>query len=140
MEINTINLDSQAKKFMTLAKKYGVEKNFLFVTNFKQYMTLIKISLDLEKTLKNEGYLTTKEYVKDRKNIYTHPALPEYRKTVESIGKISTVLMNIILKMKNDDKKDKNSIDKLKADFIKAAKNKKADFDDDLSDEIYPGD
>jgi len=140
MGTNTINVDAQAKKFLALAKKYGVEKNFLFTTNFKQYLTLLKVAQNLENILKEEGNLTTKEYVKDRKNIYVHPALPEYRKTVESSAKVATVLMNIILKMKNNDKKEKNSIDKLKDDFIKAYKNKRAEFDDDLPDEIYPGD
>ena len=122
MEVNTINLDSQAKKFMTLAKKYGVEKNFLFTTTFEHYIMQLNILTDLKKVIKNDGILVTKEYVKGRENIYVHPAVAEYNKAVDGCNKTASLLMNIVLKMKSKDKEDKNSIDKFLDDFKKGKK------------------
>ena len=135
MEVNRLKQDAQAKKFLTLAKKYGVEKNFLFATTFERYLVQLQMLADLKKVIDNEGNLITKQYVKGRENIYTHPALSEYIKISDSSNKTANILMNIVLKMKSDDKTEKNSIDKFLNEFKKdkKQKNKKAEESDDLS-------
>ncbi|MCL2771980.1 MAG: hypothetical protein FWD71_01405 [Oscillospiraceae bacterium] len=131
MEANMAKVDAQAKRFVTLAKKYGVEKNFLFTTTFEHYLMQLNILNDLKKVIENEGILVTKEYVKGRENIYVHPAVAEYHKAADGCNKTASLLMNIVLKMKSDDKKDKNNIEKFLDEFKK--NKKRAGDTDELS-------
>ena len=64
---------------------------------------------DLEKTVKEEGILVTKEYVKGRKNVYSHPAVADFNKTTDSANKTVATLMKIITTLrdrKNEDVED----------------------------------
>lgn len=98
-----INLNEQAEKILEIAKEYGVNSNFLFINTFKTYLVQIKILQDLEKAIKKDGTITTKEYVKGRENIYTHPAIREYNNTVNSANKTVGTLMKIIRGSKEED-------------------------------------
>lgn len=46
--------------------------------------------------MKEDGVLVTKEYVKGRKNLYSHPAVAEYNRTTDSANKTVSTLMKII--------------------------------------------
>lgn len=98
-----IDLNKQAKEILEIAQKYGVEKNFLFITTFKRYQVQLKILNDLEKTIQEDGSLVTKEYVKGRGNLYTHPAIGEYNKTSTSANQTVATLIKIVKSLKNDD-------------------------------------
>lgn len=100
---NTIDLNAQAQEILRIAAQHGVEQNFFFITTFKRYQTQIKILTDLEKTIKTEGSLVTKEYVKGRKNVYTHPAIGEYNKTSTAANQTVQTLMKIVTTMRNGD-------------------------------------
>lgn len=89
-------LEKQAEKILEIAEEYGVNSNFLFINTFKTYLVQIKILQDLEKAINEDGTITTKEYVKGRENIYTHPAIREYNNTVNSANKTVGTLMKII--------------------------------------------
>ena len=65
--MSKIDLNKQAKEILEIAEKHGVEQNFFFLTTFKRYQVQIGILNDLEKTIREEGTLVTKEYVKGRK-------------------------------------------------------------------------
>ena len=78
--MSKIDLNKQAKEILEIAEKHGVEQNFFFLTTFKRYQVQIGILNDLEKTIREEGTLVTKEYVKGRKNIYSHPAISDYNR------------------------------------------------------------
>ena len=98
-----LNLQEQANDILEIAEKYGVEQNFFFLTTFKRYQVQIQILADLEKTIKAEGTLTTKEYVKGRKNVYTHPAISEYNKTATAANQTVQTLMKIVTTMRDDE-------------------------------------
>ena len=98
-----ISLNEQAQEILRIAEAYGVNSNFLFINTFKTYLVQIKILQDLEKAIKKDGTITTKEYVKGRENIYTHPAIREYNNTVNSANKTVATLMKIIRGSKEDD-------------------------------------
>ena len=51
----------------------------------------LRILGDLEKELSDSGILVTKEYVKGRQNIYSHPAINAYNKTADSAKMMSFV-------------------------------------------------
>ena len=99
--MSKIDLNKQAKEILEIAEKHGVEQNFFFLTTFKRYQVQLDILNDLEKTIKEEGTLVTKEYVKDRKNVYSHPAVADYNRTTDSANKTVSILMRIISTLKN---------------------------------------
>lgn len=100
---NTVDLNAMAEEILRIAAQQGVEQNFFFLTTFKRYQVQIKILHDLEKTIKAEGNTVTKEYVKGRKNVYTHPAIGEYNKTSTAANQTVQTLMKIVTTMRNDD-------------------------------------
>lgn len=100
---NSMSLNEQAQEILRIASQHGVEQNFFFLTTFKRYQVQIKILFDLEKVIKEEGNTVTKEYVKGRKNVYTHPAISEYNKTSTAANQTVQTLMKIINQMRDDD-------------------------------------
>lgn len=92
----SINLKEQAQEILKIAEESGVQSNFLFVTTFKRYQVQLNILNELEATMKKEGMLVEKEYVKGRKNLYSNPAVAEYNRTSDSANKTTSTLMKII--------------------------------------------
>lgn len=90
------SLNEQAQEIVKIAEESGVQSNFFFLTTFDRYMQQINTLEKLKKAFKNEEALITKEYVKGRKNVYTHPAITEYNKTTDSANKTVATLMKII--------------------------------------------
>lgn len=97
------NLNEQAREILQIAEKHGVEQNFFFITTFKRYQVQINILNDLEKTINSDGTLVTKEYVKGRKNVYTHPAIAEYNKTSTASNQTVQTLLKIITTLRKGD-------------------------------------
>lgn len=91
-----INLQQQADEIIRIAEESGVQSNFFFVTTFKRYQVQLNILTELEKTMKAEGMLVTKEYVKGRGNLYSNPAVAEYNRTTDSANKTVSTLLKII--------------------------------------------
>ena len=56
----------------------------------------LNILTELEKAIKEEGTLVSKEYVKGRKNIYSNPAIQDYNRTTDSANKTVSTLMRIL--------------------------------------------
>lgn len=94
--MKTIDLNQQAKEIIEIAQESGVQSNFFFVTTFQRYQVQLNILSELQQTMKEEGMLVKKEYVKGRKNLYSNPAVAEYNKTTDSANKTVTTLMKII--------------------------------------------
>ena len=99
---NRMSLNEQAQQILQIAQKYGVEQNFLFITTFKRYQVQLNILNELEKKINEDGSLVTKEYVKGRGNIYTHPAIGEYNKTSTSANQTVATLIKIVKSLRND--------------------------------------
>jgi hypothetical protein len=98
-----LSLNEQAKEILRIAEEHGVEQNFFFITTFKRYQVQISILNELEKKINDDGALVTKEYVKGRANIYTHPAIGEYNKTSTSANQTVATLIKIIKSLRNDE-------------------------------------
>jgi len=105
-----MDLNQQAKEILKIAEKHGVEQNFFFITTFKRYQVQINILNDLEKTIKTESALVTKEYVKGRKNIYTHPAINEYNKTSTAANQTVQTLVKIITTLRAEGDGEENEL------------------------------
>ena len=93
-------LDQQAKEILQIAEQHGIEQNYFFLTTFQRYRVQLKILDDLEKTISDEGTLVTKEYVKGRQNVYSHPAISDYNRTTDSANKTVSTLMKIITSLR----------------------------------------
>ena len=91
-----LTLNQQAQEIIKIAEESGVQSNFFFITTFKRYQVQLNILNELEKTMKDEGMLVSKEYVKGRKNLYSNPAVAEYNKTTDSANKTVSTLMKIL--------------------------------------------
>ena len=99
---NSIDLNAMAEEIRRIAAEHGVEQNFFFLTTFKRYQTQFKILTDLEKAIQAEGPLVTKEYVKGRKNVYTHPAIGEYNKTSTAANQTVQTLIKIVTTLRDE--------------------------------------
>ena len=102
-KMEKLSLKEQAEKIIRIAEKYGVEQNLLIITKFKRYQVQLNILTELEKKIKEDGALVTKEYVKGRGNLYTHPAIGEYNKTATSANQTVATLIKIFKSMRNGD-------------------------------------
>ena len=109
--MNRISLNEQAQEILRIAEQHGVEQNFFFLTTFKRYQVQLQILNDLEKTIKQDGILVTKEYFKGRKNVYSHPAISDYNRTTDSANKTVVTLMKIITTLR--DRQDDDGPDPL---------------------------
>ena len=96
-------LNEQANEIIRIAEEAGVQTNFFFLTTFKRYQVQLNILADLEKTIKSEGTLVTKEYVKGRQNLYTSPAVTEFNRTTDSANKTVSTLIRIINGFRQED-------------------------------------
>jgi hypothetical protein len=113
-----MDLNQQAQEILKIAEKHGVEQNFFFITTFKRYQVQINILNDLEKSIKQDGTLVTKEYVKGRGNIYAHPAITEYNKTANGANQTVVTLMKIITTLRGGDADETNEL----LEFLKQGK------------------
>jgi hypothetical protein len=113
-----MDLNQQAQEILKIAERHGVEQNFFFITTFKRYQVQINILNDLEKAIKQDGTLVTKEYVKGRGNIYAHPAITEYNKTANGANQTVVTLMKIITTLRSGDADETNEL----LEFLKQGK------------------
>lgn len=116
---NKTSLREQAKEVLRIAQEHGVEQNFFFITTFQRYQVQLGILEDLEKQIKEDGALVTKEYVKGRENVYTHPAISEYNKTSTAANQTVATLIKIIKSLRNGDEENEGEDELLRALGIK---------------------
>lgn len=108
-----LDLKKQAEEILNIAQKFGVEQNFLFLTTFKRYQVQLKILNELEQKIQEDGSLVTKEYVKGRENVYTHPAIGEYNKTSQSANNTVVTLIKILKDLRKEEAGDGGERDEL---------------------------
>lgn len=101
-KLTAAGLQVQADRILQEAKKRGIESNFFFATTFKRYQVQMSILDALEKEIESNGAIVTKEYVKGRGNIYTHPAIGEYNKTATAANGTVATLINIVKNISTD--------------------------------------
>lgn len=93
---DSVNLNKKAKELLELAQKANVEQNFFFLSTFKRYRVQLDILNKLEEEIGESGVLVTKQYVKGRENVYTHPAVTDYNRTATSANQTVQTLLKII--------------------------------------------
>ncbi len=91
-----VNLNEKMKELLEMAQQAGVEQNFFFLSTFKRYQVQLNILTQLEGEIKKAGVLVTKQYVKGRENVYTHPAVTDYNRTATAANQTVQTLLKII--------------------------------------------
>lgn len=92
----SINLNEKAKELFEMAQQAGVEQNFFFMSTFKRYQVQLSILSQLESEIRKAGVLVTKQYVKGRENVYTHPAVTDYNRTATAANQTVQTILKII--------------------------------------------
>ena len=100
-------LTETADAVIKLAEEYGLEDNEFFTTTLKRYQVQIRTLDELEQAISEAGALVTKEYVKGRENIYTHPAINAYNNTTNSANRTVETLIKIVKSLREDKVKKK---------------------------------
>ena len=100
-------LTETANAVIKLAEEYGLEDNEFFTTTLKRYQVQIRTLDELEQAISEAGALVTKEYVKGRQNIYTHPAINAYNNTTNSANRTVETLIKIVKSLREDKVKKK---------------------------------
>lgn len=81
-----------------MAKRYGVDKNALFISAANQYALQQEVIERVKKEIENDenGLLTSKEYVKGRENVYVNPLVKELPKMSDSANRTAQTMLDII--------------------------------------------
>ena len=103
-----LSMNEQAQTILEKARAKGIEHTFMFTTTFQRYVELISHMAELQKAIKSDGCLVTKEYVKGRQNVYVHPAINAYNATAAQANNTANILMRFIVQplSDSDDKDD----------------------------------
>ncbi|MBR4656548.1 MAG: hypothetical protein IKO68_08295 [Oscillospiraceae bacterium] len=104
------DVNAMARDILRIAEECGVQSNFFFLTTFKRYQTQLGMLEKLEKQIKDDGLLVTKEYVKGRQNVYVNPAVSEYNRTTDSANKTVATLMRILRNFGADAKPEEDNL------------------------------
>ena len=103
-----MNLKQQADQILKLAEENGLTSNYFFVTTFERYQVQLEILEALKQSINDEGLTVTKEYVKGRKNLYTHPAVNDFNRTTDSANKTVATLLRIIKSFEAENTKEES--------------------------------
>lgn len=109
--IMKVDLNAQAKAILEKAQEKGVEHSFMFITSFKRYQESIAHLQELQKAIDEDGMLVTKEYVKGRGNLYTHPALKAYNATAATADRTAQLLLKCIIQPLNNGESEDDPFD-----------------------------
>ena len=91
-----LSLQQQAEKVLAEAEAAGLKQNFFFRTTFQRYTVQMSMLSSLEKEIREAGVTVTKDYVKNRGNVYTHPAVTEYNRTATAANGTVITLIKIL--------------------------------------------
>lgn len=103
---NRLSLQEQAEKLIQEAEESGLKSNFFFRTTFQRYTVQMNMLKQLESVMAKDGVLVSKEYVKGRSNVYTHPAVAEYNKTATAANGTVATLIKILDAFKGEENND----------------------------------
>lgn len=95
-----------AKEMLETADAYGLTDDYIFMTTFRRYTTQVALAEELQKSLEKDGVLVTKEYVKGRANIYTHPGINSYNRVTDSANKTAQALSKMLEDARNKKEED----------------------------------
>lgn len=95
------------REVLEMAKRNGVDNNYLFKTTFERYQTQVGLLEELKQAITEYGATVEKEYVKGRPNLTANPAISEYNRLSSTANTTVATLIKIFDSLKKDkDEKD----------------------------------
>lgn len=94
---------SKEKEFLKTAEKLKESDQYLFANLYKSFKTTVKILTDLEKSIKDEGALIEKEYVKGRPALTANPAITHYNSTSKNLALLASKISDLLAKVPEED-------------------------------------
>ena len=91
--------NSTFDELLKMAEEYGVSDNALFISAAKQYGVQMRIIDSIEKILSDGDLMVSKEYVRNRENVYSHPLVKELPKHSDSANRTLSTMLDIITKL-----------------------------------------
>lgn len=83
-------------ELMKLAKRFGLEDNEMFISCANQYDLQQKVISNIKKAIEDDDLVVSKEYVKNRTNVYANPLIKELPKHSDSANKTLGMMLDII--------------------------------------------
>lgn len=80
----------------SLSERYGIDADAFAENDLEIYITQMDILKGLEKQMQEDGYVVTKEYVKGRLNVCSHPSIKDYNNTADSSHKTVNAIRKFI--------------------------------------------
>lgn len=93
--MDKVRLEQQENAILQKAQDNGLECDYLFSTTFARYKRQLRTLEQLDEIIEREGALCTKQYVKNRENVYIHPAVAQFDRTTDSANKTVSTLLRI---------------------------------------------
>ena len=96
-------------ELLEMAKKYGVDKNALFLAAAEQYDLQLRVIRMLKDGIEDGELTTQKTYLKGEKNDYASPLVKELPKHSDAANRTAGTILDIIVKLgqkKGDDDDD----------------------------------
>lgn len=90
------DLIKKMKELQKMAHQTGLEQDVFYVSTLQRYQVQLSILNQLEEEIEKAGVLVTKQYVKGRENVYTHPAVTDYNRTATAANQTVQTLLKII--------------------------------------------
>ena len=109
--------DKILKGLLRMAKRYGVEKNELFLSAVNQYALQQQLIMQIQDEIVSGELLTSKEYVKGRENIYVHPLVKELPKHSDAANKTAAVMLDMIKQLGQEKQKKVDPLSSAIADI-----------------------
>lgn len=88
-----------------MAKDYQVEKNPLFVSAAKTYVSQMELVAKMQNKIAEDGETTTKEYVKGRENVCAHPLVEQLPKHIDAANRTLSTMLTIITEIGREPQK-----------------------------------
>ena len=93
-------------KLLEEAKEVGLTENSNWVTTFDRYCKQVELIDKLAEIIEKDGEIVTKEYVRDRQNVYIHPAIKELNNTSNAANNTVGTLLKILAQVKPKESQD----------------------------------
>lgn len=96
-------------ELLNMAKRYGVEKNALFLAAAEQYDLQLRVIRMLKEGIDDGDLTTQKTYLKGQVNDYAAPLVKELPKHSDAANRTAGTILDIIVKLgqkKGDDDDD----------------------------------
>lgn len=87
---------STYEELMKLAETYGLDKNEMFIQCANQYALQQKVIENIKQAIENDELVVSKEYVKNRTNVYANPLVKELPKHSDSANKTLAMMLDLI--------------------------------------------